>query len=475
MAGSAANGVRAHVGLTPDALVPGMREFENRFLAGVQVRQRPQRLKGYIAAYVLKAATEKAGSFDSKAIAAAMKGLSLTAAEHPGVLLDVKYDDKGDLDRVSFIVRVNGRHQEMIAVLPAAGGGLLAGRRSVTDPVRIAVVGAGLIGYQHILRVRGEPEAALAAIVDPTVKAQELARDLGTRWFPDLHAMLEADRPDGVIVATPNQLHVANGLTCVAAGIPMLMEKPVSDDVATGWELVAATEQAGVPMLVGHHRRHSPLIQQAKEIVASGAIGRVTTVNGLCWFLKPKPYFDAAWRREPGAGVILINLIHVIDDLRNLCGDVESVQALQSNAVRGFPGRGHRGDAAALPQRRAGDDLDFRHRGRTVELGADLGREQGVPAHGRVLLPGGRNRGRDLGAASRAVAPYRRAGLVEPDRGRAPVVPEQDPLVLQLRQFCRVVRREEPPLLGRARGDEDAGGHVGGQGVGGDRQGGRLA
>ena len=52
-----------------------------------------------------------------------MKGLSLTAAEHPGVLLDVKYDDKGDLDRVSFIVRVNGRHQEMIAVLPAAGGG----------------------------------------------------------------------------------------------------------------------------------------------------------------------------------------------------------------------------------------------------------------------------------------------------------------------------------------------------------------
>ena len=115
----------------------------------------------------------------------------------------------------------------------------------MTDPVRIAVVGAGLIGYQHILRVRGEPEAVLAAIVDPTVKAQELARDLGTRWFPDLHAMLEAITPDGVIVATPNQLHVANGLTCVAAGIPMLMEKPVSDDVATGWELVAATEQAG--------------------------------------------------------------------------------------------------------------------------------------------------------------------------------------------------------------------------------------
>ncbi len=122
LAGSAANGVRAHVGLTPDALVPGMREFENAFLAAYRRGADHNALKGYIGAHVLKAATEKAGSFDPEAVAGAMRGISLTAAEHPGVLLDVKYDDKGDLDRVSFIVRVNGRHQEMIAVLPAAGG-----------------------------------------------------------------------------------------------------------------------------------------------------------------------------------------------------------------------------------------------------------------------------------------------------------------------------------------------------------------
>ena len=139
-----------------------------------------------------------------------------------------------------------------------------------------------------------------------------------------------------MIIATPNQLHVANGLACVRAGIPMLVEKPVSDDVASGWELVAAAEQADVPMLVGHHRRHSPLIHEAKAIVASGAVGRVTAVNGLCWFLKPQHYFDVAWRRQAGAGVVLINLIHVIDDLRNICGDLETVQAILSNVTRGF-------------------------------------------------------------------------------------------------------------------------------------------
>jgi branched-chain amino acid transport system substrate-binding protein len=122
LAGLAANGVRAHVGLTADALVPGIRDYANRFLQEYKYDSDHNGMKGYIAAYVLKAAAEKAGSLDPKAIAEAMKGLNLTAAEHPGVLLDVRYDDKGDLDRVSFIVRVTGRRHEFIAMLPSLAG-----------------------------------------------------------------------------------------------------------------------------------------------------------------------------------------------------------------------------------------------------------------------------------------------------------------------------------------------------------------
>jgi branched-chain amino acid transport system substrate-binding protein len=122
MAGAAANGVRAHVGLTPEALVPGVRDFANRFLEEYKYRSDHNGMKGYIAAHVLKAATERIGKFDSKELAQVMKGLSLSADDHPGILLDVKYGDKGDLDRVSFIVRVNGRHQEMVAILPAGTG-----------------------------------------------------------------------------------------------------------------------------------------------------------------------------------------------------------------------------------------------------------------------------------------------------------------------------------------------------------------
>jgi branched-chain amino acid transport system substrate-binding protein len=122
LAGEAANGIRAHVGLTPHALLPGVRAFDNKFIKEYRYRSDHNGMKGYIAAYVLKAVTEKIGRFDSKAFAAAMKGVALSAAQHPGILLDVKYDDKGDLDRASFVVRVSGGRHEFVATLNAAAG-----------------------------------------------------------------------------------------------------------------------------------------------------------------------------------------------------------------------------------------------------------------------------------------------------------------------------------------------------------------
>ncbi len=186
-----------------------------------------------------------------------------------------------------------------------------------------------MIGQAHIKRIL-EPGAKLAAIIDPSTKAQEQASSLGVPCFADLAEGLRETKPDGVVIATPNQLHVPNGLAAVEAGVPMLLEKPVSGDVESAMQLVTAAEAADVSILVGHHRRHSPLIQRAREIVASGRLGQITAATGLSLFQKPNEgYFDGphVWRSQPGGGVVLINLIHVVDDLRNISGDVVSVQA----------------------------------------------------------------------------------------------------------------------------------------------------
>jgi len=205
----------------------------------------------------------------------------------------------------------------------------------MADRVKLAVAGAGLIGQRHIERVLEEPTAELSAIVDPSPASRDLAGRLGTTWFEILERLLAEDRPDGLVVATPNQIHVPNGLLAVAAGVPTLMEKPIADDVAEGSRLVQAAEAAGVPLLVGHHRRYNPMIQKAKEIVDSGRLGRVIAVHGHFWVTKPGEYYDVAWRREKGGGPVFLNLIHDVDLFRYLLGEVVSVQAQESNAVRG--------------------------------------------------------------------------------------------------------------------------------------------
>ena len=83
-------------------------------------------------------------------------------------------------------------------------------------------------------------------------------------------------------------------------------------------------------------RRHRGLIARAREIVGSGRLGRLVAVMGSTLFHKPDSCFaDGPWRAQPGGGPILINMIHEIDDLRALCGEIVAVQATASNATRG--------------------------------------------------------------------------------------------------------------------------------------------
>jgi len=116
----------------------------------------------------------------------------------------------------------------------------------MADRVRIAVAGAGLIGQAHIKRVLEEPQAELAAIIDPSSKAKIQAEAIGVAYFADLDEGLHATKPDGVVIATPNQLHVPNGLSAVRAGVPTLLEKPVSGHIESAMQLVEAVSRRGL-------------------------------------------------------------------------------------------------------------------------------------------------------------------------------------------------------------------------------------
>lgn len=317
----------------------------------------------------------------------------------------------------------------------------------IAAPVRIAVLGAGLIGKRHSQYIVAEPEAELAAIVDPAPIGKCLAEEAEVPWFPSFAALLAVQKPDGVIVATPSQLHLLHGMEAIAAGLPALIEKPITGDVASGTTLVEAAEAAGVPLLVGHYRRHNPMIRRAKEIIESGRLGRLIAVHTSCWLMKPDDYFEVSWRREKGAGPIFINLIHDMDLLRHLCGEVTCVQAFESHAVRGFPVE----DTAVILLRFASGALG------TVTV------SDTIVAPWSWELTTGENPAYHqtdqscyfIGGTQGSLAIPKldfwynenEPSWWEPIYAERSPFQVDDPLRLQIRHFCRVVRGEEQPLV----------------------------
>ena len=93
--------------------------------------------------------------------------------------------------------------------------------RPAMSRVRIAVAGAGMIGERHIEEIDSSDVAELASIVNPGPDAQEVAEKYGVPLYPSLTELFARDKPDGIILATPNRMHVAGGLECVAAGVPV--------------------------------------------------------------------------------------------------------------------------------------------------------------------------------------------------------------------------------------------------------------
>jgi predicted dehydrogenase len=316
---------------------------------------------------------------------------------------------------------------------------------------RIAVAGAGYIGLAHMAAARSSPTCTLSAVVDPAPAAEAVARDAGVPLFRSLDELVARDRPDGVILATPNQLHVAHALICIEAGLPALLEKPIAASVAEAARLVQVVETTGARLLIGHHRSHSPIMAKAKEVVDRGTLGTLVAVTGSAVFFKPDQYFaDAPWRRHPGGGPILLNMIHEVHNLRMLCGEILAVQAFASNATRGFPVE----DTVAINLRFANGALgsfllsDTAACARSWEQTSQENKAYpSYPDEDCYVLMGTSG---SLSVPTMRLKTYDRAE----DRSwwkpfRESVVPlvREDPIVNQLEHFGAVVRGEATPIV----------------------------
>ena len=200
--------------------------------------------------------------------------------------------------------------------------------------MKIAVIGAGLAGKQHIDTILNNKNCELDLIVDPCQEAYELSKKLNVQYFSSTELALEKCRPDGAIIATPNSRHIENAELFLKEKIPVLIEKPLSSDIKSALKIVEYSKKQKTKILTGHHRRHSKIIQKAKRKIESGNLGKIIASHATCWLFKPDNYFNS-WRKSLGGGPLLINLVHDIDIMRYLIGEIERVQCFESNSIRG--------------------------------------------------------------------------------------------------------------------------------------------
>lgn len=318
----------------------------------------------------------------------------------------------------------------------------------MNDKIKMALCGAGLVGKRHVTAIEQLNNVECDAIIDPSDAGKIYAKEQGIEWFSSLNEMFANRNPDGIILATPTPIHVEQGLECLAHNKPILVEKPLASSSSDALELVNLALSKNIALLVGHHRRYNPLIANAKAIIDSGELGAIRAVHSNCWFYKPDHYFEEApWRKQKGAGPISVNLVHDVDLIRHLCGEVVSVQAQASPSARGFE---NEDVAAAVLQLENGAIVTI-----TVSDSVVAPWSWEMTSNEYPIYPTTRESCYQIGGtrASLSVPDMRLwkhedkpdwwtpiSGIHQPQEG-------SDPLVNQILHFARVIKGEDVPLV----------------------------
>ncbi len=213
--------------------------------------------------------------------------------------------------------------------------------------VKIAIAGAGVIGKRHVAAIAECENVELAGIADPSPDSRQVAEQAGVPLFKEVGALIEAIKPDGAIISTPTEVHFEPTMTALNGGVHVLVEKPIMANLKEAGQVVALSAKTGLHVLVGHQRRYYRLVQKARDMVRGGELGKLVTVSGLWNMRKNESYYEPDWRKKWEAGPILTNLIHEIDLLRYICGELVTISAETSNATMGF----EKEDAAAIIMR----------------------------------------------------------------------------------------------------------------------------
>ena len=320
----------------------------------------------------------------------------------------------------------------------------------MSAPIKIVVIGLGWIGRKHATLISSSDQCVLAGVCDVDSSHQSYAEQIGVPFYDNVDELISAVQPDGAVIATPNSHHFSVAQICARRKVDILIEKPIADTLVQSQRIVDVTKEQDVHVVIGHHRRHSPFIQMAKSVVENGELGKLVGAMMLWTLMKPADYFDVNWRTtRPGGGPMLINLIHEIDILRFVCGEIRQVFAHVSSENRNLEVEDSLSislsfENGALGNIFASDSVPspWSYEATTREnphyFYSEENCYQFFGTNGALAVPGMEIWKYTSGSATGWQYPLEKSSLE---------VLQEDPLHSQLDHFCRVIRGEESSLI----------------------------
>jgi UDP-N-acetyl-2-amino-2-deoxyglucuronate dehydrogenase len=203
-------------------------------------------------------------------------------------------------------------------------------------PTRVALIGCGKVAQIHAAALRSLPEAELVACCDALPdRAAAFAAKHNIRPFTDVATMLREAKVDAVIIGTPHPLHAAPAIQAAAAGVHVLVEKPLAANLADCDAMIAAARQSGVTLGVISQRRFYEPVQRMKRAIDAGKIGKPALGVFIQYSWREPAYYQSdPWRGKwdtEGGGVLVNQSPHQLDILLWLMGPAVEVSGYWAN------------------------------------------------------------------------------------------------------------------------------------------------
>lgn len=198
---------------------------------------------------------------------------------------------------------------------------------------KFAIIGCGRIAQRHAANIQAAGATLLAACDINSAILASFTGQFGCAGYSSISALLKTEKPDVVVICTPNGLHAAHSISALEAGFHVLCEKPMAISTEQSWQMLNAAEKSGCRLFVVKQNRYNPPVAAVRKLIDEHKLGQIHSFQVNCFWNRPEAYYSDEWHGTISldGGILFTQFSHFIDLLYWFLGDVAEVIGFREN------------------------------------------------------------------------------------------------------------------------------------------------